>query len=167
TPAPPAPAAPSAPGATAVPAPSLPGQPDAAPREPAALPTTRAPLGEAVDFDTGVTVDVLSVEPITVAAQTPGEVSGPALRVVVEARNGSGEPQQVGSAVVTLVADGGEPGVDTTAGDPSPLTGTLPPGSTATGTYVFMLDPAAGREVTITVNYAAGEPLAVFTGETS
>ena len=93
-------------------------------------------------------------------------MDGPALRVSVAARNQSGEPQEVDSAVVTLITDDGEVGVGTTAGSPSPLSGMVEPGATVSGTYVFMLDPASGRNVTVTVNYAAGEPLAVFTGRT-
>lgn len=159
--APPAPTIP--PGATSVPAPGA-GDGADGPTEAAALPTTTAPLDEAIEFDTGVVVEIVAVEPITVAAETPGEISGPALRVRVAARNDSGEPQAVDSAVVTVVADDGELGIGTTAGSPSPLSGVIEPGGTAEGTYVFMLDPAAGRDVTVSVNYAAGQPLAVFTG---
>ncbi|MET4099763.1 hypothetical protein ABIB37_002000 [Agrococcus sp. UYP10] len=155
------------PGATAVPAPgagATPG-PDG-PTEAAALPTTTAALDEAITFDTGIVVEIVAVDPITVTAETPGEMDGPALRVSVAARNQSGEAQEVDSAVVTLVTDDGQVGVGTTAGSPSPLSGMVEPGATVSGTYVFMLDPASGRDVTVTVNYAAGEPLAVFTGRT-
>lgn len=153
------------PGATAVPAPgagATPG-PDG-PTEAAALPTTTAALDEAITFDTGMVVEIVAVDPITVTAETPGEMDGPALRVSVAARNQSGEAQEVDSAVVSLVTADGEVGVGTTAGSPSPLSGMVEPGATVSGTYVFMLDPASGRDVTVTVNYAAGEPLAVFNG---
>ncbi len=155
------------PGATAVPAPgagATPG-PDG-PTEAAVLPTTTAALDEAIAFDTGIVVEIVAVDPITVTAETPGEMDGPALRVSVAARNQSGEPQEVDSAVVTLVTADGQVGVGTTAGSPSPLSGVVEPGGSVSGTYVFMLDPASGRDVTVTVNYAAGEPLAVFTGRT-
>ena len=98
--------------------------------------------------------------------ETPGEVDGAAVRVTVQARNDSSEPQAVDSAVVTVVA-ADDYGIGTTAGDPSPLSGVVEPGDTVSGVYVFMLDPAADREVTVSVNYAAGEPVAVFTGKTS
>ena len=68
-------------------------------------------------------------------------------------------------AVVSLTAADGTLGIPTTAGDPVPLAGAIAPGASTTGSYVFMLDPAAGRTVSVTVNYAAAEPVAVFTGK--
>lgn len=153
------------PGATSVPAPGAGATPAAdGPTEAAALPTESARLGDEIAFETGIVVEIVSVEPITVTAETPGEISGAALRVSVAARNESGRQQEVGSAVVSVIADDGELGIGTTAGSPSPLSGVIDPGGTASGTYVFMLDPASGRDVTVSVNYAAGQPLAVFTG---
>ncbi len=155
------------PGATSVPAPGAGTTPAAdGPTEAAALPTTTAQLGDEVAFDTGIVVEIVSVEAITVTAETPGEISGSALRVSITARNESGQQQEVDSAVVSVIADDGELGIGTTAGSPSPLSGVVEPGGTASGTYVFMLDPASGRDVTVSVNYAAGQPLAVFTGRT-
>ena len=69
------------------------------------------------------------------------------------------------STVVSLTAADGTLGIPTTAGDPVPLAGAIAPGASTTGSYVFMLDPAAGRTVSVTVNYAAAEPVAVFTGK--
>lgn len=136
------------------------------PVEAAPLPTTEAALTEQVAFDTGMVIEIVAVDAIEVSAETPGEVDGSAVRVTVSASNGSTEPQSVDSAVVTVeTAD--EYGVGTTAGNPSPLAGTVAPGATASGVYIFMLDPAADREITVSVNYAAGEPVAVFTGTTS
>lgn len=137
------------------------------PQTGATLPTEEAALGESIAFDTGITVEIDSVEAIEVEAETPGEESGPAVVVTVTATNGSAEPQEVDSAVVTLTAADDELGIGTTAGSPSPLSGTVEPGQSATGRYVFMLDPAADRAVTVSVNYAAGEPVAVFTGKVS
>lgn len=148
------------PGGDAVDAATADGPVEAAP-----LPTTEADLTEPVAFDTGMVIEVTEVEQIQVTAQTPGEVDGPALRVTVTARNTSAEPQPIDSAVVTLEA-GEDFGIDTTAGDPSPFSGVVAPGATASATYVFMLDPGAERAITVSVNYAAGEPVAVFTGTT-
>ncbi|WP_405218085.1 hypothetical protein [Agrococcus sp. Ld7] len=136
------------------------------PLEAAPLPTTAAELDETVAFDTGIVIDIVEVSAITVTAETPGEVDGSAVRVTVSARNTSDEPQPVDSALVTVVA-GDELGIGTTAGDPAPLSGEIAPGGAITGSYTFMLDPAADREITVSVNYAAGEPVAVFTGKTS
>ncbi|MFC6325232.1 hypothetical protein ACFP59_04845 [Microbacterium koreense] len=100
-------------------------------------------------------------------ASTPGEVSGPAVEVEIRVTNNSAEDQDVNSAVVTLAAEDGEYGIPTLAGGPTALEGSLAPGETAVGTYMFMLNPAGDREVVVLVNYSAGEPIARFTGSTS
>ncbi|MDX2377462.1 hypothetical protein M4I32_11690 [Microbacterium sp. LRZ72] len=141
-------------------------EPDA-PVEPAPLPTESAELEDPVAFDTGMQVSIEGVEVVTVEAETPGEVSGPAVVVSVAAVNDSDADVVLDSAVVTLVTDDGELGIPTIAGPDDPLTGSLRPGDRAEGSYVFMLDPAADRGVTVSVNYAAGQPVALFTGRTS
>ena len=137
------------------------------PVTPAPVPTETASIDEPVAFDTQVTVSLTKIEVISVEAQTPGENSGPAVRVNISIKNGSEEPVDVDSAVVNLSADEDTYGVGTTAGDPQPFQGSVEPGKTVEGSYVFMLDPANDREVTISVNYAAGEPIAIFTGRTA
>lgn len=133
----------------------------------AAVPTTSTALTRPVALDNRVTVRLTGVRATTVTARTPGETSGPAVQVTVNVQNGSSSPLDVRSAVVSLKADGGALGVGTTAGGPNPLHGTIGPGATATGTYVFMLAPAKDRNVIVNVNYAAGRPVAVFTGRTA
>jgi len=137
------------------------------PQTAAPIPTESAALDSAIEFSTGITVAIDEVESISVAAATPGEVSGPAVRVTVRVTNDSNGPVNLDSAVVNLTAADGAYGVGTTAGEPQPLTGDVAPGATVIATYVFMLDPAAGRDVSVSVNYGAGEPLAIFTGKTS
>lgn len=137
------------------------------PQTPAPLPTESAALDQTVEFTTGVSVAVTEVAAISVTAATPGEISGPAVRVTVQVTNASTASINLDSAVVNLTAEDGAYGVGTTAGDPQPFSGDIAPGASATGTYVFMLDPATGRSVSVSVNYGAGEPLAVFTGKTS
>jgi len=157
------------PSATQILPPDATAAPDAGegPQTAAPLPTQEATIGEAVAFDTGISVTIQKVEVIDVEAETPGEVSGSAVVVTVAAENGTPDVQNLDSAVVTLDAQDGEVGIGTTAGDPAPLTGSLEPGKSATGRYVFMLGSAAGRDVSVSVNYAAGEPAAIFTGKIS
>lgn len=137
------------------------------PQTAAPLPTEEASVGETVEFDTGISVLIDKVESVTVKAETPGEVSGSAVVVTVTAKNGTDAAQNLDSAVVTLDAKDGELGIGTTAGDPAPLSGSIESGKSATGRYVFMLGSAAGRDVIVSVNYAAGEPVAIFTGKAS
>ena len=137
------------------------------PATPAPLPTETARIDQPVVFGSGVTVSVRGVDAVSVKAETPGEVSGAAVRVTLTVKNDTTQPLDLGSAVVTLTADHDGFGVGTTAGGAQPFTGTVAPGGAADATYVFMLDPAQGRAVTVSVNYAAGEPVAVFSGKTA
>lgn len=139
----------------------------AGPTAPAAVPTRSAALHSPVALDTRVTVNLVAVSATTVKAVTPGENSGPAVKVTVSVQNRSTAPIDVNSAVVSLTADKGAAGVGTTAGNSLPLKGSVAPGATAKGTYIFMLAPAKGRQVSVSVNYSAGEPVAVFTGRTA
>lgn len=131
------------------------------------LPEVEGDLDEPITLSTGVVVSVDSITTMTVTPQTPGEYAGPAVIVTVSVSNDSEESVDVSSAVVNLVADDGEVGIATTAGPNRPLQGTVAAGARVTGTYVFMLDPAERRTVTVSVNYAAGEPVARFAGSTT
>ncbi|RXW32435.1 hypothetical protein C1706_07825 [Propioniciclava flava] len=127
--------------------------------------TRSASAGQPVTFDSAATVSLDALSAISVSATTPGEITGPAVKVTVKVSNGSQQALDVSSAVVSVTAEDGTLGIPTTAGDPAPLEGVIAPGQSVTGSYVFMLDPAAGRGVLVTVNYAAAEPVAVFTGK--
>lgn len=172
TPAASAPGSPSVTRSAPLPSPSGTWKPPArkaanGPTAPPPVPTRKAALNTPVSFTTDVTVSLVSVRATSVTASTPGEVSGPAVRVTVKVHNRSKQAVDVSSAVVSLTADKDGYGIGTTAGKPSPLQGSVAPGSTTSGSYVFMLNPAKARPVTISVNYAAGEPIAIFTGRTA
>ncbi len=97
--------------------------------------------------------------------------------MTVSVENGPTEATEVASAVVnlavatlaivTLATGTGEHGVDTTATVPQPFQGGISPGNTTQGAYIFMLNPPEEREATNSVNHAAGEPIAIFTGRTA
>lgn len=137
------------------------------PTQAPALPEVHGSTEENISLPTGIVVSLSAITTTTIEAETPGEYSGPAVIVEVRLDNDSEEAQDVNSAVVSLVADDGEAGVPTWASPYAPFQGEVPAGGNAAGTYVFMLDPAPQRAVTVSVNPAAGEPLAVFAGKTS
>lgn len=130
------------------------------------LPVVEGSSDEQIDLDTEVAVTIDEITTTTVTAETPGDMAGTAAVITVTVANASSEAVNVDSAVVSLEADGGEHGIGTNAGDAAPLTGDVAPGDSATGTYLFLLEPAHDRDITVSVNYAAGEPVAQFTGRT-
>lgn len=123
--------------------------------------TIEATLGESVSLPDGVAVEVVHVEKLEVTAQTPGEVAGPAVAVTVRIDNGSSTDLAVGSVIVTVQAE--TFGLPTTSEPSAPMMGVLDPGSSATGTYVFLLPEDDRDRLAITVEHAAGAPVAIFT----
>ncbi len=132
--------------------------------EAAPAPVQDAELDEVVTLDTGVRVSVVELTGITVEAETPGEVAGPAVAATIRFENGSGDPLDVGSAMVTLLDAAGNVAAPTTSSPAAPAIGTVEVGGATEGTYVFRIPPDTRNEITLTVDYAAGAPVVVFHG---
>lgn len=141
-----------------------------APTGPTATATALPPSADPVPLDAAarvgdVTVSLADVAAIQGTATGPGDVAGPALRVTVRLVNGTNDPLDLlGVAVSTTYGAGATPAPP--LGDPSaaPLSGTLEPGATADGVYVFRVPTDARDSVTVSVGYQAGARYAVFTG---
>ena len=151
------------PRATAVPAPDDTTIEDVIEEAPP-VPVEDAELDDLVTLDTGVRVSVTEITGITVEAETPGEVAGPAVAATIRFENESGEPLDLGGAMVTLVDAAGNVAAPTTSEPAAPTSGTLDDGGTAEGTYVFRIPEDTRHEITLTVDYSAGAPVVVFHG---
>ena len=148
---------------TAVPAPDDTTIDDVIEEAPPA-PVTDAELDDVVLLETGVRVSVVEISGITVEAETPGEIAGPAVAATVRFENGSGEPLDLGGTMVSLVDAAGNVAVPTTSAPAAPTSGTLDDGATAEGTYVFRMPEDTRNAITLTVDYSAGAPVVVFHG---
>jgi hypothetical protein len=131
------------------------------------LPVALPPVGldEPASSGDGVRAEVRSVVAIDGSGSGPGNISGPALRVTLELTNGTVSPVALDFMSVGL-AHGSDRTPASPLNDPSaaPFTGTLEPGATGEGVYVFSV-PEEDRElVTVSVGYRAGAPFMVFTG---
>jgi hypothetical protein len=151
------------PRTTAVPAPEDTTIDDVIEEAPPA-PVRDADLDDVVTLDTGVTVSVAEITGITVEAETPGEVAGPAVAATIRFENDSGHPLDLDGAMVTLVDAAGNVAAPTTSEPAAPTSGTLDDGGTAEGTYVFRMPEDTRGAITLTVDYAAGAPVVVFHG---
>lgn len=149
-------------------------EPSAPPADPGAqpvaadeLPPSLAPVAFQASAATGdgVTATVPVVEAVDGVGQGRGNVSGPAVRVTVRLTNGTDGPVDL-SGVAVRMTYGSTPVPAPRLDDPSQdlFTGSLAPGGSADGSYVFSV-PADSREVvTVSVGYRAGAPFMVFTG---
>lgn len=113
----------------------------------------------------GVVATLPRIEAIEGTAVGPGNIAGPALRITVRIENGTQEPVWLDGVAVNLYT-----GEDRTPAspldDPSrrPFTGSIEPGESGEGVYVFSVATEARDLITIEVGYQAGAPLLLFTG---
>jgi hypothetical protein len=128
---------------------------------------TKVAIDQPAALPNKVTIVIVSAVSQTVKANTPGEIAGPAVVVKVRITNGTAATIDLGSTVVTLLDAAGNPGQATTAGPASPFTGTAAPGKSLEATYVFGVPATGTIPVQISVSYAGGAPVALFTGNAS
>ncbi|MGY1699138.1 hypothetical protein [Geodermatophilus sp. SYSU D00766] len=123
------------------------------------------PLDQPADAGDGVTATVSSIEAVDGVGAGRGNVSGPALRVTVRITNGTPEAVDLGGVAVDLT-HGADAVPASPLDDPSqaPFAGSVEPGATAQGVYVFRVPPDDRDPVTVSVGYRAGAPFMVFTG---
>ena len=166
SPAPAPPTATAAPQTSVVPAPPTP-EPTGPTADANALPPVlpAVQLDETAAVGNGITAVVQSLEAIEGTGQGPGNVAGPALRATVRITNGTAGPVSLDAVAVDL-ATGPDRTPASPLDDPSevPFSGTVAPGATAQGVYVFTVPTDARALVTVSVGYQAGAPFLVFTG---
>lgn len=121
-------------------------------------------IDETADFGDGVRVRLREIESTEAEARLPGERSGPAVAVTVEVTNGSAEAVSLDRTQVDLTDAQGSSATPITDPEREPLRGELAPGATATGSYVFSLDPSDRSDVTIRIKYSAETPTILFRG---
>ncbi|TFV90710.1 DUF4352 domain-containing protein [Blastococcus sp. CT_GayMR16] len=142
--------------------PPAPGPTDANEPPPALPPVALDARGE---VGNGVVATLPSIDEIQSEAQGPGNIAGPAIRVTVRIENGTAEAVSLGGVAVNMYT-GAELTPASPLEDPSrrEFTGTLAPGQSAEGVYVFSVPSDARDSVTVEVGYIAGAPLLLFTG---
>lgn len=160
-------AAPSASASSSATGDPLGTTPAPGPTDPDAPPTTLAPvaLDAQGEVGNGVVATLPAIDEIQSSAQGPGNIAGPALRVTVRIQNGTAEPFSLDGVAVNMYY-----GADATPASPqedpsrAPFTGTLAPGDSAEGVYVFSVPSDARDAVSVEVGYVPGAPLLLFTG---
>ncbi len=125
------------------------------------------PVETPVDVDGRVTVRIIDAAQTSGEARTVGEIAGPALQLRVALTNES--RQALSLSGVTVTAHDADNRVLTTLGaaPARPFSGRVAAGGDAEGIYVFTIPRDGSAPFTITVNYAADAPVAVFVGDLS
>lgn len=124
------------------------------------------PAGSPAPFGNGVTGRLTGSQAVTTQGAGLGQLVGaPAVAVTLQLTNGTSAALSLRYVNVTAAyGPAGTPGV-TQGGPPGrPFSGTLAPGASVSGTYVFGVPLDARQQVTITLNYDPAQPTVVFTG---
>lgn len=114
----------------------------------------------------GVIISLGKLEALSSDAVAGGEIAGPAIRATVVIDNASAAPLDLEYVVVNAYygADRTPAGTAMTPGG-APFEGAIEAGASAQGVYLFTIPEQDRNNVTITVDYLAGEAIAVFQGD--
>lgn len=125
------------------------------------------PLDDTGDFGTGLSVRLAAIEPIDGEARSPGEISGPALRVTVEATNRSDQPISLARSQieVTYGADR-TPGIALSGSGTTPFDASVAPGASSSAVVVFVVPTDQRTAVQVAVTQTTGSPIVLFEGPT-
>lgn len=136
----------------------------------AAVPVTTLPaaaVAETAEVGSGVLVEVVDVKPVTGTGRGPGEVGGPAAAVTVKITNSSPAVVALSQLEVTAQDSAGTP-AGPLSGDPAaPMSGELAAGASGSGVYVFSLGASHQNPLMLSISYAAGAPVALYTADVS
>lgn len=111
----------------------------------------------------GVTVRIDDVKIVKIEGTGPGQISGPAAAVKLTITNGSKKSVDPSSAVVTLLQGKDyRVATPTTTSPAKPFSGSLEPGESAAGTYLFELSDNKLGVADLVVQYQTGGEVARF-----
>ncbi|WP_146070319.1 hypothetical protein [Arthrobacter sp. GMC3] len=130
-------------------------------------PVTKVGMDKSADLPGQVSISISKIDSLTTTATTPGEIAGPAVAMFVSIHNGSANPINVDSVVVTLTDPTSGLGQPTTSAPYQPFAGDLAAGASAQGAYVFLMPTTDRHDLTMSVEYAAGQASAQFVGDVS
>jgi hypothetical protein len=160
--------------------PSASATPDAvnpAPAPPAPTPLTTSPPvampelpavapDKPSDNGKGLVTEISRMRAVQGEAVQAGEISGPAVQFTLTLTNRTDAAVDLSLiAVNAYIGPNRTPAGGLVKPGGAPFEGTLAPGKHATGVYVFTIPEAQRRDVTLTVDYRAGQPAFVFRGD--
>lgn len=116
--------------------------------------------------DEGIEISLSKLQAVQGEATLAGETSGPAIRATVRIVNTGSEPLDLEYVTVNAyVGEDRAPAGMLTQPGGAPFEGTLAPGASAEGTYIFSVAESDRDDVTLTVDYLFGAKIAVFRGD--
>ena len=127
--------------------------------------TTTAPLEQKAESGKGVTVQVMKIEPVKGKAHGPGEIAGQAVRLTVQVDNGSDKRLSMELALVNAYyGKARTPAAALSGPGAHPLAGSIEPGGSASGRYVFGVPKRKQDKLTVEFSYKTDAPTVIFSG---
>ena len=114
-----------------------------------------------------LTAELTSLRSAKVNAKNPGEISGNAVIFGLKVTNSSGSDFDLGNVVVTVAGANGNPGTEITSAPAKPLSGKAKTGTSARGTYAFVVPKGQRNPISVNVTLSADTTIAVFKGNAS
>lgn len=134
------------------------------------LPVQRdpVPLDETAEFGDAVSAELIDLTATQAEGQSPGEISGPAIRVTVQLINGTSQALSL-DAVTVFLYFGSEltPAPQISDDEDVVFRGSLAPGKSAQGVYTFSVAEDERDNVSVTVSHSPTSAIVVFTGDFS
>jgi hypothetical protein len=135
----------------------------AVPGKPEAL--TPVSLDQPTDYGDGTGARLVDIKAVTAEAHGAGETSGPALAVIVELTNTTGEAMSLDTVAVNMyLGADGSPAARIQSESSVPFSGSLAAGGTAQAVYAFTVPVDRRDLVTVTVGRTPAGGTAVFSG---
>ena len=119
-------------------------------------------VGKAADLTSGIGVTIRKVSPTTIKADGPGEISGAGVSVVVEVKNSSSAAFDLSTIAVNAGYGKGIPAIRSDAAPSKDLSGSLKPGQTVSGTYLFTMPKNQFSTLKVDVSSGQAADIAVF-----
>jgi hypothetical protein len=110
-------------------------------------------VGTEAELGGNVFVTVTKIEPTSLTAKGPGEVSGPGVIVTVDVRNATNNALDLAGLVVNAHYGDGTPAVPA-AVQADALAGTIAPGASKSGTYAFSVPTDQNSSVVVDVQHS-------------
>jgi hypothetical protein len=123
------------------------------------------PLDQPTDYGDGVGARLVDIKAVTAQAHGAGETSGPALAVIIELTNTTGEAMSLDTVAVNMyLGADGSPAARIQSESGAPFSGSLEAGATAQAVYAFTVPVDRRDHVTVTVGRTPESGTAVFSG---
>lgn len=120
---------------------------------------------EASDNGQGLVAQIETMKAVEGEAVQPGEIAGPSVQFTLKLTNDTGAAIDLGLvAVNTYIGEERTPARSLVKPGGAPFEGTLEAGGSAIGVYIYNIPEDRRDDVTLTLDYRAGEPAFVFRG---